>query len=77
MKDICTEIIKELEKMGYTAFQITPEMSIHEDLGLDSLDTIELVAKLEEKFDIRIKDDDLVDVKTIQDIVDIANKYLK
>ena len=75
MKDICTEIIKELEKMGYTAFQITPEMSIYEDLGLDSLDTIELVAKLEEKFDIRIKDDDLVDVKTIQDIVDIANKY--
>ncbi len=53
--------------------EITPTTALKEDLGADSLDIFEFVMALEEKYDIEIPSDDLVDIKTVQDIMD----YLK
>ena len=53
--------------------EITPTTALKEDLGADSLDIFEFVMALEEKYDIEIPSEDLVDIKTVQDIMD----YLK
>ncbi len=53
--------------------EITPNTALKEDLGADSLDIFEFVMALEEKYDIEVPSEDLVDIKTVQDIMD----YLK
>lgn len=70
MLEKITEMIKEgLNVTG----EITPTTSLKEDLGADSLDVFEFVMALEEAYDIEIPSEDLVDIKTVQDIMD----YLK
>ncbi|MGH7847074.1 MAG: acyl carrier protein [Candidatus Binatia bacterium] len=49
--------------------KIKPESLLREDLGLDSADTIELVFKVEEIFNIQVPDDDLEKFKTVKDLV--------
>ena len=46
-----------------------------EDLGADSLDTVELVMALEEEFDIEISDEDAEKIQTVQDAVDYINEH--
>ena len=55
--------------------KITPEASISEDLGIDSLDAVELVMVLEEEFSIKIPDEELAKMKTVQDIMDCVEKF--
>ena len=55
--------------------KITPEASISEDLGIDSLDAVELVMALEEEFSIKIPDEELAKMKTVQDIMDCVEKF--
>ena len=52
--------VKEIivEQLGVDEAQVTPEASFIDDLGADSLDTVELVMAFEEKFDIEIPDED-------------------
>lgn len=54
--------------------EITPEASLRDDLGFDSLDTIECVMELEKEFQISIPDDKLDDVKTIQDVYNLLKE---
>ena len=57
---------------------ITPETSLIDDLGADSLDLIEIVMKLEDLYDIQIEDDELEKIVTVQDVIDyIKNKGLE
>ena len=49
--------------------EVRPETSFIEDLGTDSLDTIELVMALEEKFNIEIPDEDAEKIYTVEDVV--------
>ena len=51
----------------------TPEASITEDLGADSLDVVDLIMSLEESFSIEIPDEDIENIKTVGDIV----KYIE
>ena len=53
--------------------KITPEASITEDLGADSLDVVDLIMSLEESFSIEIPDEDIENIKTVGDIV----KYIE
>ena len=53
---------------------VTPQASFVNDLGADSLDTVELVMALEEEFDIEIPDDEAEKIKTVQDAVDYIAK---
>lgn len=58
---------------GVQEERINMESRFKEDLGLDSLDTIELVVELETKFNISIPDEEALDFKKIQDV----KKYIE
>jgi acyl carrier protein len=66
------ERVKQIvaEQLGVDDDQVTNEASFMEDLGADSLDTVELVMALEEEFDIEISDEDAEKIQTVQDAVD-------
>jgi acyl carrier protein len=68
-----TEIIAK--QLGVNAAEITPESSFVEDLGADSLDTVELVMAFEEAFNIEIPDEDAEKIQKVKDAVEyIKNK---
>ena len=69
------EKVKDIivEQLGVTAEQVTPNARFIEDLGADSLDTVELVMALEEHFDIQIPDEDAEKIVTVGDAV----QYIK
>ncbi len=74
MADVAGKV-KEIivEQLGVTPEQVTPEASFIEDLGADSLDTVELVMALEEEFDVQIPDDEAEKITTVQQAVDYIN----
>ena len=59
-----------VDKLQVDEKQVTEEASFIEDLGADSLDTVELVMDLEEHFGIEIPDEDAEKLKTVKDAVD-------
>jgi acyl carrier protein len=63
-----------VEKLQVDEKQVTPEASFIEDLGADSLDTVELVMDLEEHFQIDIPDEEAEKLKTVQDALDYITK---
>ncbi|HMB68561.1 MAG TPA: acyl carrier protein [bacterium] len=70
------EKVKEIiiEQLDVQADQVTADASFIEDLGADSLDTVELVMALEEKFDIEIPDEDAEQIKTVRAAVEYIDK---
>jgi acyl carrier protein len=71
--------VKEIivEQLGVDASQVTPEASFVDDLGADSLDTVELVMALEEKFDLEIPDEDAEKITSVGDAIEYLNKNAK
>ena len=61
------------EQLGSGEDEITNESSFIDDLGADSLDTVELVMALEEEFDIEIPDDDAEKIATVQAAIDYVS----
>ncbi len=59
-----------VEQLGVTDDQVTPEASFVDDLGADSLDTVELVMALEEEFNTEIPDDKAESIATVKDAID-------
>ena len=59
-----------IDQLGVDEKQVNPEASFIDDLGADSLDTVELVMALEEEFDIEIPDEDAEKIATVQDAFD-------
>ncbi|MBE6136875.1 MAG: acyl carrier protein [Erysipelotrichaceae bacterium] len=57
--------------------EVTMEASLKDDLGVDSLDSVEIILELESQFNVKISDDELAELKTIGDIVNILNNKLK
>ena len=62
--------VKEIiiEQLGVDQKEVTPEASFINDLGADSLDTVELVMALEEEFDVEIPDEDAEKIITVSDV---------
>ncbi len=58
------------DKLGVEKSKITKEASFIDDLGADSLDTVELIMKMEEDFEIEIPDEEAEKLKTVGDVVD-------
>jgi acyl carrier protein len=58
-----------VEQLGVGDDQVTSEASFVDDLGADSLDTVELVMALEEEFDVEIPDDDAEKITTVKEAV--------
>ncbi|MBP5973996.1 acyl carrier protein [Brasilonema sp. CT11] len=63
-----------VEQLSVKDEQVTPEASFANDLGADSLDTVELVMALEEEFDIEIPDEAAEKITTVQQAVDYINE---
>lgn len=61
------------EQLGVDETEVKPEASFANDLGADSLDTVELVMALEEEFDIEIPDEAAETIATVQAAVDYIN----
>lgn len=73
------EKVKEIivDQLDVEADQVTADASFIEDLGADSLDTVELVMALEENFDIEIPDEDAEKIKSVKDAVSYIDKNVK
>lgn len=66
-----------VEQLGVKEEDVKPEASFVEDLGADSLDTVELVMALEEEFDIEIPDEEAEKINTVGDAVKYINSLEK
>ncbi|HEO64735.1 MAG TPA: acyl carrier protein [Spirochaetes bacterium] len=73
--DQVKEII--INQLHVEASEVKPEASFIEDLGADSLDTVELVMALEEEFGVEIPDETAENIKTVQDAVDFIEENAK
>ncbi|MBE6291678.1 MAG: acyl carrier protein [Bacteroidaceae bacterium] len=63
-----------VDKLGVDESEVTPNASFTNDLGADSLDTVELIMELEKEFGMSIPDDQAEKISTVQDAIDyIAN----
>jgi|TARA_B100000949_G_scaffold116968_1_gene103257 acyl carrier protein len=69
------EKVKEIivDQLGVDENQVVASASFIEDLGADSLDTVELVMALEEEFDVEISDEDAEKISKVQDAIDYIN----
>jgi len=78
-KDEIVKKVKEItsEQLGVDDAQITPNAKFVDDLGADSLDTVELVMALEEEFDLEISDEDAEKLVNVQKVVDYIEDHLE
>lgn len=66
-----------VQQLGVSPEEVTPEASFIDDLGADSLDTVELVMALEEAFDAEIPDQDAEKMKTVGDVIKYIDENIK
>jgi len=66
-----------IEQLGVDEGEVTPGASFVDDLGADSLDTVELVMAFEEAFEVEIPDEDAEKIRTVKDAVDYINVHAK
>lgn len=73
------ERVKQIivEQLGVEEGEVTDNASFLDDLGADSLDTVELVMAFEEAFGIEIPDEDAEKIATVKDAVDYIEKHSK
>ena len=62
-----------VEHLGVDEAKVTPEASFIDDLGADSLDTVELVMAFEEEFDVEIPEDAAEKIATVKDAIDFIS----
>jgi acyl carrier protein len=75
MSDIAERVKKiVIEHLGVDAAKVTDNASFIDDLGADSLDTVELVMAFEEEFGIEIPDDAAEKIVTVKDAIDYINQ---
>ena len=58
------------DQLGVDEDQVTEDASFIDDLGADSLDTVELIMAFEEEFDVEIPDEDAQKIKTVKDVIE-------
>ena len=66
------EIVDEVA--GVPADQVTPEKTFVDDLDIDSLSMVEIAVAAQDKFGVEIPDDQLKDLKTVQDVIDYVKR---
>ena len=73
------EKVKQIivEELGVDEPEVTANARFIEDLGADSLDTVELVMRFEEEFDIEIPDEDAEKIQSVRDAVSYIEQYKK
>jgi len=66
-----------VDELGVEESEVTANARFIDDLGADSLDTVELVMRFEEEFGIEIPDEDAEKITTVQNAIDYANAHQK
>jgi acyl carrier protein len=75
MSDTATKVKAIIvDKLGVDEAEVTPEASFTNDLGADSLDTVELIMEFEKEFDIQIPDDQAETISTVGDAISFIEK---
>ncbi len=69
-KEVKDLLVESINKLEFDAIKLTDTL---EDLGADSLDSVEIIMSIEEKYNIKISEDVFADIHTVQDIVDYIN----
>ena len=64
-----------IEQLGVSEDEVSEEASFVDDLGADSLDTVELVMALEEEFECEIPDEEAENITTVKQAMDYVNKH--
>ena len=70
-KEVKDLLVESINKLEFDAIKLTDTL---EDLGADSLDSVEIIMSLEEKYNIKISEDVFADIHTVQDIVNYIKK---
>ena len=73
-KEVKDLLVKSINKLEFDAIKLTDTL---EDLGADSLDSVEIIMSLEEKYNIKISEDVFADIHTVQDIVNYINDTVR
>lgn len=77
MPDVEAQIKEAIvEKLGVEESKVTPNASFINDLGADSLDTVELIMELENRFNIQIPDEDQEKIQTVGDAVNYVKSKI-
>ncbi|MDO4461752.1 MAG: acyl carrier protein [Bacteroidia bacterium] len=66
-----------VDKLGVAENEVTPEASFTNDLGADSLDTVELIMEFEKQFDIKIADSDAENIQTVGSAIEFIENAKK
>jgi acyl carrier protein len=66
-----------IDQLGVDEAEVTPEAKFIDDLGADSLDTVELVMALEEEFGLEIPDEDAEKIATVRDAINYIQEHKK
>ena len=75
MSDISSRVIAIIvDKLGVDENEVVPEASFTNDLGADSLDTVELIMEFEKEFDIQIPDDQAENIVSVGQAVEFIEK---
>ena len=76
MSDTVADRVMEIiiDELGVEADKVTADASFVDDLGADSLDTVELIMSFEEEFEIDIPDEDAEQMRTVGDAIDYIKK---
>jgi acyl carrier protein len=78
MSDITTRVKSIIvDKLGVDESEVTPEASFTNDLGADSLDTVELIMEFEKEFEISISDQDAEKIGTVGDAISYMEAHAK
>ncbi len=77
-EEITTKVVEIVcKQLGVTKEKVAPETSFVNDLGADSLDTVELVMEIEDAFDLTIPDDEAEKIQTVGDAIRYIEKAVK
>jgi len=77
MSDVTTKVKAIIvDKLGVDESEVTSTASFTNDLGADSLDTVELIMELEKEFDIQIPDDEAEGIATVEDAIKFVEEAI-
>ncbi len=65
-----------VDRLGVEESQVTPEASFANDLGADSLDTVELIMEFEKEFNLEIQDEEVEQIETVGDVIELLKQKL-
>ena len=71
MLEKITQIL--VETANVDADKVTKEATLKDDLGIDSLDSVEMVLELENEFDVKLDDDEIAHLVTVGDVLDLVS----